>query len=75
MIQTLPATDPSRFRNPEINCGGFVHATSIRNQFTTLAEAWALAKGIVYTVRELVPVLLEKKQRKSPPTRRTSLSR
>jgi two-component sensor histidine kinase len=48
------------FGSPEINCGGFVQLTGIREQFTAIADAWALAQGIVDTVREPVLVLDEK---------------
>src|ERR1017187_4863754 len=34
-----------------------MHGTSFREQFTTIADAWALAQGIVDTVREPVLVL------------------
>jgi two-component sensor histidine kinase len=47
------------FGSPEINCGGFVQLTGIREQFTAIADAWALAQGIVDTVREPVLVLDE----------------
>jgi two-component sensor histidine kinase len=47
-----------RFGSLEISCGGFVQ-TGIREQFTALADAWALAQGIVDTVREPVLVLDE----------------
>jgi len=47
-----------RLGSLEISCGGFVHA-GIREQFTAIADAWALAQGIVDTVREPVLVLDE----------------
>jgi chemotaxis protein methyltransferase CheR len=37
--------------------GGFVQQTGFREQFTGIADAWALAQGIVDTVREPVLVL------------------
>ena len=37
--------------------GRFVQITGIREQFTAIADAWALAQGIVDTVREPVLVL------------------
>jgi chemotaxis protein methyltransferase CheR len=39
------------------NCGGIVQQTGLREQFTVIADAWALAQGIVDTVREPVLVL------------------
>ena len=36
---------------------GFMHGTGFREQFTTVTDAWALAQGIVDTVREPVLVL------------------
>ena len=48
-----------RFGGLEINCGGFVHQTGIREQFSAIADALALAQGIVDTVREPVLVLDE----------------
>ena len=37
-----------------------MHGTSFREQFTAVADAWALAQGIVDTVREPVLVLDKK---------------
>jgi two-component sensor histidine kinase/PAS domain-containing protein len=48
-----------RFGSLEINCGGFVQQTGIREQLPAIADAWALAQGIVDTVREPVLVLDE----------------
>ena len=41
----------------DIRCGGFVQPTGFREQFIGIADAWALAQGIVDTVREPVLVL------------------
>jgi two-component sensor histidine kinase len=49
-----------RFFGLEINGGGFVQLTGIREQFSAVADAWALAQGIVDTVREPIVVLDEK---------------
>jgi two-component sensor histidine kinase len=48
-----------RFASLELNGGGFVQLTGIREQFTAIADALALAQGIVDTVREPVLVLDE----------------
>jgi two-component sensor histidine kinase len=40
-----------------MNCGGIVQRSDFREQFTAIADAWALAQGIVDTVREPVLVL------------------
>jgi chemotaxis protein methyltransferase CheR len=48
-----------RFASLELNSGGFVQLTGIREQFSAIADALALAQGIVDTVREPVLVLDE----------------
>jgi chemotaxis protein methyltransferase CheR len=45
------------FSGPGDKLGRFVQITGIREQFTAIADAWALAQGIVDTVREPVLVL------------------
>jgi two-component sensor histidine kinase len=40
-----------------MNCGGIVQRAGFREQFSAIADAWALAQGIVDTVREPVLVL------------------
>jgi two-component sensor histidine kinase/PAS domain-containing protein len=45
------------FSEPGDKLGRFVQITGIREQFTAIADAWALAQGIVDTVREPVLVL------------------
>ena len=49
--------DPATDRCPGNRLGRFVQITGIREQFTAIADALALAQGIVDTVREPVLVL------------------
>lgn len=57
MFQAIPARRPTRYWSKATNCGGFLQHTGFREQFVGLADAWALAQGIVDTVREPVLVL------------------
>ena len=53
----LLTLDPSLVSRTEIGRGGSILGTGFREQFTGIADAWALAEGIVDTVREPVLVL------------------
>jgi len=53
----LLTLDPSLVSRTEIGRGGSILGTGFREQFTGIADAWALAQGIVDTVREPVLVL------------------
>jgi two-component sensor histidine kinase/PAS domain-containing protein len=55
-----PRNRPVSFSEAGNKLGHFVQITGIREQFTAIADAWALAQGIVDTVREPVLVLDEK---------------
>jgi two-component sensor histidine kinase/PAS domain-containing protein len=57
-IRETPGSPPGApFGGVILPRGGFVQPTGFREQFTAITDAWALAQGIVDTVREPVLVL------------------
>jgi PAS domain-containing protein len=55
--ETLGSPSGVFFGGMKLPRGGFVQPTGFREQFTAITDAWALAQGIVDTVREPVLVL------------------